>query len=154
MDGSIMLQEYLPGEEYSVDVYVRRDGRVIAAVPRDRMKMNFGIAVASRTMNMPDAMQSAIRTAEIVGIRGYGQRPVQAGGRRRVQVAGSQSPVPRLLPLTTAGPGIDMPKLMVAELMGQPVPDMLDAFQGTDGGALLDRETFSTPGVGGGMPPT
>ena len=31
--GSVMLQEYLPGEEYSVDVYVRRDGRVIAAVP-------------------------------------------------------------------------------------------------------------------------
>ena len=32
-DGSVILQEYLPGEEYSVDVYVRRDGRVIAAVP-------------------------------------------------------------------------------------------------------------------------
>ena len=39
-DGSVMLQEYLPGEEYSVDVYVRRDGRVIAAVPRDRMKID------------------------------------------------------------------------------------------------------------------
>ena len=53
-DGSLMLQEYLPGEEYSVDVYVRRDGRVIAAVPRDRMKIDSGIAVASRTLNLPE----------------------------------------------------------------------------------------------------
>ena len=55
-DGSVMLQEYLPGEEYSVDVYVRRDGRVIAAVPRDRMKIDSGIAVASRTVNVPEVI--------------------------------------------------------------------------------------------------
>src|SRR5262249_57874948 len=30
-DGSLLLQEYLPGEEFSVDVYVRRDGRAIGA---------------------------------------------------------------------------------------------------------------------------
>ncbi|MFO1082840.1 MAG: ATP-grasp domain-containing protein [Reyranellaceae bacterium] len=48
-DGSLLLQEYLPGEEFSVDVYVRRDGKVIGAVPRERMKTDSGVAVAART---------------------------------------------------------------------------------------------------------
>src|SRR5262249_50423692 len=68
-DGSVLLQEYLPGEEYSVDVYVRQDGRVIGAVPRERMKTDSGIAVASRTVNAPDVIASAIRTAETIGVR-------------------------------------------------------------------------------------
>ncbi len=49
-----MLQEYLPGEEFSVDVYVRCDGIVVGAVPRERMKVDSGIAVASRTVNSPE----------------------------------------------------------------------------------------------------
>ena len=69
-DGSVILQEYLPGEEYSIDVYVRRDGVVVGAVPRERMKVDSGIAVASRTVNVPEVIQSAIRTAELIGIRG------------------------------------------------------------------------------------
>ncbi len=53
-DGSYLLQELLPGEEYSVDVYVSRAGRAIAAVPRERMKTDSGIAVTARTCHLPD----------------------------------------------------------------------------------------------------
>jgi carbamoyl-phosphate synthase large subunit len=127
-DGSVMLQEYLPGEEYSVDVYVRRDGRVIAAVPRDRMKIDSGIAVASRTLNLPDLMQSAIRTAEVIGIRGCANVQFKRAADGVFKLLEVNPRFPGTLPLTTAA-GIDMPKLMVDELMGRPVPDKLMPFK-------------------------
>jgi len=79
-DGSILVQEYLPGEEYSVDVYVRGDGRVIAAVPRERMKTDSGIAVTARTVDVPEVIEG--RPARGRGDRRplCRQRAVQAGG--------------------------------------------------------------------------
>jgi carbamoyl-phosphate synthase large subunit len=127
-DGSVMLQEYLPGEEYSVDVYVRRDGRVIAAVPRDRMKVDSGIAVASRTVNLPEVIQSAIRTAEIIGIRGMANVQFKRGADGVFKLLEVNPRFPGTLPLTIAA-GVDMPKLMVDELMGRPVPDKLMPFK-------------------------
>ncbi len=127
-DGSVMLQEYLPGEEYSVDVYVRRDGRVIAAVPRDRMKVDSGIAVASRTINLPEAIRSAVRTAEVIGIRGVANVQFKRAADGVFKLLEVNPRYPGTLPLTTAA-GIDMPKLMVDELMGRPVPDRLMPFK-------------------------
>jgi carbamoyl-phosphate synthase large subunit len=128
MDGSIMVQEYLPGEEFSVDVYVRRDGKAIAAVPRERMKIDSGIAVASRTINIPEAIESAVRTAEIIGIRGTANVQFKRAADGVFKLLEVNPRFPGTLPLTTAA-GIDMPKLMVAELMGQPVPDTLMPFK-------------------------
>lgn len=127
-DGSVMLQEYLPGEEYSVDVYVRRDGRVIAAVPRDRMKIDSGIAVASRTINLPEVIQSAVCTAEIIGIRGCANVQFKRGADGVFKLLEVNPRFPGTLPLTSAA-GVDMPKLMVDELMGRPVPDTLMPFK-------------------------
>jgi carbamoyl-phosphate synthase large subunit len=128
MDGSVLLQEYLPGEEYSVDIYVRGDGRVIAAVPRARMKVDSGIAIASRTVDIPEVIQSAIRTAEIIGVRGIANVQVKRAADGLFKLLEVNPRYPGTLPLTTAA-GIDMPKLMVDELMGKPVPDRLMPFK-------------------------
>lgn len=127
-DGSVLLQEYLPGEEYSVDVYVRRNGRVIAAVPRDRMKVDSGIAIASRTLHLPDLMESAIRTAEIIGIRGCANVQFKRAADGVFKLLEVNPRYPGTLPLTTAA-GIDIPKLMVDELLGRPLPDKLMPFK-------------------------
>ncbi len=126
-DGSVMLQEYLPGEEYSVDVYVRRDGIVVGAVPRERMKVDSGIAVASRTVNVPEVIQSAIRTAEIIGIRGVANVQFKRAADGVFKLLEVNPRFPGTLPLTVAA-GIDMPKLMVDEAMGRQVPDRLMPF--------------------------
>jgi len=127
-DGSIMLQEYLPGEEFSVDVYVRRDGRAIAAVPRERMKIDSGIAVASRTVNDPDVIRSAIRTAEVIGIRGTANVQFKRAADGVFKLLEVNPRYPGTLPLTSAA-GIDMPRLMVDELMGRPLPDRIMPFK-------------------------
>ncbi|HUJ47937.1 MAG TPA: ATP-grasp domain-containing protein [Rhizomicrobium sp.] len=127
-DGSVMLQEYLPGEEYSVDVYVRRDGRVIAAVPRERMKIDSGIAVASRTINVPELIGPAVRTAEIIGIRGTANVQFKRAADGVFKLLEVNPRFPGTLPLTGAA-GVDMPKLMADELAGRTLPDGLMPFK-------------------------
>jgi len=127
-DGSALLQEYLPGEEFSVDVYVRRDGVVVGAVPRERMKVDSGIAVASRTVNVPEVIQSAIRTAEIIGIRDVANVQFKRAADGVFKLLEVNPRFPGTLPLTAAA-GIDMPRLMVDEAMGRPLPDKLMPFR-------------------------
>lgn len=127
-DGSVMLQEYLPGEEFSVDVYVRRDGVVIGAVPRERMKVDSGIAVASRTVNAPEVIQAAIRTAEIIGIRGVANVQFKRAADGMFKLLEVNPRFPGTLPLTAAA-GVDIPRLMVDEAMGRPMPDRLLPFK-------------------------
>jgi carbamoyl-phosphate synthase large subunit len=126
-DGSVMLQEYLPGEEYSVDVYVSRDGRVVAAVPRVRMKVDSGIAVASRTVRAPDVAEAAMRTAEIVGIRGAANIQFKRAADGVFKLLEVNPRYPGTLPLTGAA-GVDIPKLMADELAGRTLPDGLMPF--------------------------
>lgn len=121
-DGSVLLQEYLPGEEYSVDVYVRLDGLVVAAVPRLRMKIDSGIAVASRTVKMPAVAEAAVRTAEIIGIRGAANIQFKRASDGVFKLLEVNPRYPGTLPLTGAA-GVDMPKLMVDELSGRRLPD-------------------------------
>ncbi len=128
MDGSVLLQEYLPGEEYSVDTYVRRDGRVIAAVPRARMKIDSGIAIASRTVDVPEVTRAAVRTAEIIGIRGVANVQFKQAEDGVFKLLEVNPRFPGTLPLTAAA-GVDIPKLMVDELMGRPVPGQLMPFK-------------------------
>lgn len=127
-DGSILLQEYLPGEEFSVDVYVRRDGIVVGAVPRERMKVDSGIAIASRTIDSPEVIQAAVRTAEIIGIRGVANVQFKRAADGVFKLLEVNPRFPGTLPLTAAA-GVDIPKLMVDEAMGRPMPDKLLPFK-------------------------
>jgi len=47
-DGTLIVQEYLPGLEHSLDTLARPDGTVIAVVPRARLKIDSGVAVVGR----------------------------------------------------------------------------------------------------------
>jgi carbamoyl-phosphate synthase large subunit len=121
-DGSLLLQEFLPGQEYSVDIYVAQDGRVVGAVPRERMKIDSGIAIASRTVKAPEVIRLAIETAEIIGIRGMANIQFKRAANGVFKLLEVNPRFPGTLPLTAAA-GIDMPKLMVDELTGKALPD-------------------------------
>ena len=127
-DGSLLLQEYLPGEEFSVDVYVRADGRVVGAVPRERMKTDSGIAVAARTRHIAELVDSAIKTAETIGVRYVANVQFKRAADGIFKLLEVNPRFPGTLPLTIAA-GVDMPKLMVDEIAGRPMPDKLLPFK-------------------------
>jgi carbamoyl-phosphate synthase large subunit len=126
-DGSYLLQEWLPGEEYSVDVYVRSDGRVIAAVPRERMKTDSGIAVTARTLHLPDVIEAAIRAAQAAGIRYVANIQFKRAQNGVCKLLEINPRFPGTLPLTAAA-GVDIPALLVADMAGHPMPDQLLPF--------------------------
>ncbi len=121
-DGSILLQEWLPGEEYSVDVYVRSGGQVIAAVPRERMKTDSGIAVAARTRDLPDVIDAAVAAASAAGVRYVANVQLRRARDGRCKLLEINPRFPGTLPLTAAA-GVDLPKLLVADVNGEPLPE-------------------------------
>ncbi|MBH1965373.1 MAG: ATP-grasp domain-containing protein [Comamonadaceae bacterium] len=127
-DGSYLLQELLPGDEYSVDVYLKADGAAIAAVPRVRMKTDSGIAVAARTVHDQDVIDAAIRAAQTAGIRYVANVQFKRAADGQANLLEINPRFPGTLPLT-AEAGVDLPNLLVAEVSGQSMPTGLLPFR-------------------------
>ncbi len=65
-----IIQEYLEGKEYTIDLLADFNGNVIAAVPRERMVIRSGVTDRGKTRNHPAMIQLAIRAAQALDIRG------------------------------------------------------------------------------------
>ncbi|MGQ3892670.1 ATP-grasp domain-containing protein [Legionella sp. CNM-4043-24] len=123
-DGSYLIQEVLSGEEYSVDVYIRGNGRPLAAVPRLRMKIDSGIAVAAQTRIVPELSDMALLIAEITNIRYVANIQFKANAHGQFKLLEINPRFPGTLPLTAAA-GIDIPKLLIQDISGHPFSDSL-----------------------------
>jgi len=127
-DGSYLIQEVLGGDEYSVDVYIHSSGRPIAAVPRLRMKIDSGIAVAAQTRIMPELSDMALRIAVKAGIRYVANIQFKANAQGQFKLLEINPRFPGTLPLTAAA-GIDIPKLLIQDIAGQTFADGLLPFK-------------------------
>ncbi len=123
-DGTMIVQEYLPGTEYSIDVLCRPDGHVVAAVPRTRDKVDSGIAVAGRTVR-DDGLEAFGRgVARAIGATGV----INVQARQAVDGTAALLEVNARFPGTmtlTMLAGIDMPVLGTAAALGEALPDEL-----------------------------
>jgi carbamoyl-phosphate synthase large subunit len=118
----LILQEYLPGQEYSIDVLADRGGRIIAAVPRVREKVDSGVSVAGRTVLDPELEQfgaAVVRCTGLTYIANVQCRRDRAGRPALLEV---NPRAPGALPLTVAS-GVDMPRLALDLLRGRKVPE-------------------------------
>jgi carbamoyl-phosphate synthase large subunit len=120
-DGTLLVQEHLPGAEYSLDVIARADGRVAGVVPRERLKVDSGIAVTGRTLH-DERLEGFARTvAQRIGLTTVAnvQVKLDAGGEPALLEVNPR--FPGTMPLTVAA-GIDMPRLAIGEALGRPIP--------------------------------
>lgn len=121
-DGTQLVQEHLPGPEHSLDVLARQDGRVLAVVPRERLKVDSGIAVTAR-VTRDDALESFGATvAERIGLVGVGNVQVKQTAAGEPALLEVNPRFPGSMPLTIAA-GVNMPALAVREALGEPMPD-------------------------------
>jgi carbamoyl-phosphate synthase large subunit len=121
----LIVQEYLPGQEYSIDVLADRRGHVIAAVPRVREKVDSGVSVAGRTVRDPELEQfgtAVVRRTGLGYIANVQCRRDRAGRPALLEV---NPRAPGALPLTVAS-GVDMPRMALDALRGRPVPEHAD----------------------------
>ena len=96
-DGTLLVQEHLPGPEYSLDVLARADGHVVAVVPRERLKVDSGIAVTGRTLHDERSSTFARTVAVLIGLT------TVANVQVKVDAAGE----PALLEVNARFPGHD-----------------------------------------------
>jgi len=62
-----IIQEYVPGVEFTVDVYADFTGRPRVAVPRQRLQVRTGEVTKARTVRDPDVIRDALRLVEALG---------------------------------------------------------------------------------------
>jgi hypothetical protein len=111
-DGTLLVQEHLPGPEYSLDVLARADGHVAAVVPRERLKVDSGIAGHRAGPCSDDALETASpRGRRSDRARQRRQRPGQARHDDEPALLGGQRPLPRARCRCTSPPAVDMPRL-------------------------------------------
>jgi carbamoyl-phosphate synthase large subunit len=141
-DGTLLVQELLPGMEYSLDVLARADGHVAAVVPRARLKIDSGIAVTGRTLH-DDALEAFAReVATLIGLT------TVANVQAKLDVAGEPALLevnarfPGTMPLTI-GAGVDMPRLAIGEALGTPIPDGPMPFEDIAMVRFFQEEFFS-----------
>ncbi len=121
-DGTLLVQENLPGPEYSLDVLARADGQVVAVVPRARLKVDSGIAVTGRTLHDEGLETFAREVATLIGLTTVANVQVKDDTSGEPALLEVNARFPGTMPLTI-GAGVDMPRLAIGEALGTPIPD-------------------------------
>jgi len=117
----LIVQEYVPGREFTIDVYRTRSGQVPCVVPRQRLQVRCGEVEKALTVNDEMLIQSTVRLSQFLGdlwgvfccqcrrdkdglVRFFEINPRFGGG----------------VPLSIAA-GANLPLYLLEELLGRPV---------------------------------
>lgn len=120
-DGSHLVQEHLPGAEHSIDVLASPAGLVGAVVPRARLKVDSGIAVAARTVDDPALVELGRLAVRTLGLGWVANVQVRADRDGRPRLLEVNPRFPGSMALTIAA-GVDMPRVALAMALGAPMP--------------------------------
>jgi carbamoyl-phosphate synthase large subunit len=122
---ALIVQEFLPGEEYSVDVLADAAGHVIASVPRLRARVDSGVSVGGRTVHDPEVERFGRVVAQATGVTYVANVQCRRDADGVPALLEVNPRMPGTLGLTIAS-GVDMPRLALASLLGRPVPASVD----------------------------
>lgn len=111
-----LLQEYLPGAEYSVDVYSGAN-EVLATVVRERNKVDSGIAVISSTIRDVELETLAANIAQAVGLRYVANIQFKRDRHGQPKLLEINPRFPGTMSLTVAA-GVNMPEMCLHEAAG------------------------------------
>jgi carbamoyl-phosphate synthase large subunit len=121
---ALIVQEFLPGEEYSVDVLADAGGRVIASVPRLRARVDSGVSVGGRTVHDPEVEAFGRAVAQATGVTFVANVQCKRDASGAPALLEVNPRMPGTLGLTIAS-GVDMPRLALAALLGRPLPETI-----------------------------
>jgi len=121
-DGTYLVQAYLPGTEYSVDVYVSDVGRVVASVIRERIRVDSGITLVGKTLIDDSISAMASTIADLVDIRYVANIQFKLDAKRRPRLLEINPRFPGSMSLTVAA-GVNMPEMCLHEQRGDMLGD-------------------------------
>ncbi len=124
----MLLQDYVPGSEYTIDIYRTRDGKVPCVVPRQRLSIRAGEVEKAITVNDAELIEAGVRLGEnLDGVWGVvnAQCRRPPGGKAHFFEIN-----PRFgggAPLAIAA-GANLPRYVLEEMLSIPVSAGLDEF--------------------------
>lgn len=124
-EDDLLVQELLPGQEYSVDVLADSTGHVVAAVPRARLRVDSGVAVAGVTVHDDELVATAAAVARAVGLTSVANVQLKRDAAGVPALLEVNPRFPGAMPLTIAA-GVDMPSLALDDVLGRDVPRHVD----------------------------
>ena len=122
-----IVQDYLEGVEFTVDVCADFEGRVISAIPRERLVIRAGVSDKGITRNQKEVIEFARHVAESLQIVGAANIQCKWDGQKVSLIEVN----PRFsggIPLTIAA-GADFPAWLVQMRAGRSIPTQLGRFQ-------------------------
>lgn len=125
LDDALIIQEHLPGDEFSVDVFADAAGSVVAAVPRTRTRVDSGVSIAGRTVRDELLESTASAVAKAIGLSGVANVQLRYDSAGVPALLEVNPRFPGAMPLTIAA-GVDMPSLALDLALGRAVPSTVD----------------------------
>jgi carbamoyl-phosphate synthase large subunit len=123
-NSDLIAQEFLPGEEFSVDVFADSTGAVVAAVPRTRTRVDSGVSIAGRTVRDDKLETTASDVARAVGLTGVANVQLRYDRHGEPALLEVNPRFPGAMPLTIAA-GVDMPSLALDLALGRDIPSRI-----------------------------
>jgi carbamoyl-phosphate synthase large subunit len=120
-NSDFVVQPYVTGVEYSVDIYIRRDGSCLGAVARERRDVVAGESIVTAVVDNAELRNLALECATAVGIRGHAVIQLIASGDG-VQLLECNSRVGGASSAAWAA-GLRSVDAMILESLGERPPD-------------------------------
>lgn len=146
-----VIQDYLHGREFTIDILADFAGQVISAVPRERLVVRSGVIDRGQTWNNPALIDLGVRVAEALQIRGPANIQLKWHENRGTVFEVN----PRFsggINLTIAA-GADFPAWLIEMRLGCPVRPALGKFTDNlmmscfESAIFLTADTSETGGV-------
>ena len=112
---SNVFQEYIEGKEYTIDFLASENHELMAAVPRERIEVKDGKAVKTRTVILPEAVETLRKIVTKLEYQGPGNLQMIKGKKGMFVIELNPRFAAGGLPLATAS-GPNMP-LMLLEML-------------------------------------
>ena len=117
----LLVTEYLPGEEYSVDCLVNQ-GEPVLIVPRVRTKMNLGISVEGMFVRDEDILSYCAEIIKALQLHGNIGIQVKKSAQGKYLIVEINPRVQGTI-VAGLGAGVNLPVLAVKQELGLPITD-------------------------------
>jgi len=136
-DPSLLILEFLPGQEYTVDCFTDKDGQLLFVGPRSRDRIANGISVSSQTVTDPAIEEMAQKINAAVRFNGVWFFQVKKDGNGIYTLLEIAPRVAGTMALTRMR-GVNLPLLSLYNASGQTVTVLPNHF-----GLAVDRALHS-----------
>ena len=116
-----IIQEYIEGVEYTVNVASDYDGKVVGVLPIKRIRVRNGLAVVAETELNPGLIEETQKIIEALHLVGPSNAQVTVGDKEPVFIEVNPRFASGTLPLAVAA-GLNIPLIMVKLMLGEPLP--------------------------------